>query len=273
MDFQNTPPTCMARTRVKICGLTRERDVDAAIAAGCDALGFVLYPKSARAVSVARAAELARRLPPFVTPVLLLVNADAATAAAALQAVPSATLQFHGDESPAECAALAAGAPWIRAARIPRAAHTPDMSKAGFEAGCPPNATAQPPASGSEFDLIEYAARYGQARAILLDALVEGYGGAGHVFDWQRLGHRPVAAHLIASGGLHAHNVGAAIERMRPLATTLSVDVSSGVEAVDVVTGQPQHGIKDAQRMQQFIAAVRQADALLPQPPGRPHTA
>ena len=60
---------------IKICGLTREQDVDAAVAAGADAVGFVLYDKSPRFVIAERAAELARRLPPFVTPVLLFVNA------------------------------------------------------------------------------------------------------------------------------------------------------------------------------------------------------
>jgi phosphoribosylanthranilate isomerase len=65
------------RTRIKICGLTREQDVDAAVAAGVDAIGFVMYDKSPRYVTPQRAAELARRLPPFVTPVLLFVNEDA----------------------------------------------------------------------------------------------------------------------------------------------------------------------------------------------------
>ena len=95
----------MSRTRIKICGLTREGDVDDAIDAGADALGFVLYPKSARHVSLARAAELAARLPPFVTPVLLFVNASPGEVHAAATALPQALLQFHGDETPAECAA------------------------------------------------------------------------------------------------------------------------------------------------------------------------
>ena len=69
--------TAPTRTRIKICGLTREQDVDAAVAAGADAVGFVLYEKSPRYVSPQRAAELARRLPPFVTPVLLFVNEEA----------------------------------------------------------------------------------------------------------------------------------------------------------------------------------------------------
>ena len=99
------------RTRIKICGLTREADVDAAVEAGADAIGFVLYEKSARHVESARAAELARRLPPFVTPVLLLVNATPALLQMALAAVPQALLQFHGDESPAQCEALTEALP------------------------------------------------------------------------------------------------------------------------------------------------------------------
>ena len=94
------------RTRVKICGLTREADVDAVVQAGADAVGFVLYAPSPRAVTVNRAAELARRLPAFVTPVLLFVNADDALLEAAAQAIPHATWQFHGDETPERCDAV-----------------------------------------------------------------------------------------------------------------------------------------------------------------------
>ena len=77
LDEPSAPARSHAlRTRVKICGLTREQDVDAAAEAGADAVGFVLYAKSPRHVSAERAAALARRLPPFVTPVLLFVNTD-----------------------------------------------------------------------------------------------------------------------------------------------------------------------------------------------------
>src|SRR4051812_27073847 len=96
-------PSAHRRTRIKICGLTREVDVDAAVEAGADAVGFVLYAASPRAVSPARAAELASRLPPFVTPVLLFVNEDATKTIAALAGVAGAAAQFHGDESAAEC--------------------------------------------------------------------------------------------------------------------------------------------------------------------------
>ena len=91
------------RTRIKICGLTREADVDAAVQAGADAVGFVMYVASPRHVTPARARELARRLPPFVTPVCLFVNASPIELAAALDAIPNLVPQFHGDEAPAAC--------------------------------------------------------------------------------------------------------------------------------------------------------------------------
>ena len=93
------PPTAQ-RTRIKICGMTREQDVDAAVAAGADAVGFVLYQPSARYVPLSRAAELARRLPPFVTPVLLFVNAGAQEIQIACAEIGAAVVQFHGDETP-----------------------------------------------------------------------------------------------------------------------------------------------------------------------------
>ena len=183
------------RTRIKICGLTREADVDAAVQAGADAVGFVLYEKSPRHVSPARAGELARRLPPFVTPVALLVNAPDAEVAAAIAALPMALLQFHGDEAPQRC--QAARRPYLRAARM-----------------C------------EGFDLLDFATQFSNAQAILLDAHVEGYGGGGKVFDWSLIPAN-VPSPVVLSGGLHAGNVTEGILQVRPWA----VDVSSGVEA------------------------------------------
>ena len=225
-----------SRTRIKICGLTREQDVDAAVAAGADAIGFVLYPKSPRCVAPQRAAELARRLPPLVTPVLLFVNAAVADVAAASAAVAGAVLQFHGDESPADCAAIArqCARPWWRAARIPAAADAP-------------------------FDLLEFARDYAPAQALLLDAHVDGFGGGGKTFDWSRL-PTSVPAHLVLSGGLTPANAGEAMAALRGRGLSLALDVSSGVEAAGP-GGQPLKGIKDADKIHQFIAAVRQADA------------
>ncbi len=223
------------RTRIKICGFTREADVDAAVAAGVDALGFVLYEKSPRFVAASRAAELASRLPPFVTPVLLFVNADAAQVTAACDQVPGAIIQFHGDETPQACQTASAQArrrPYLRAARIP-------LGEAG-----------------RGFDLLKFAQDYSQAQGILLDAQVDGYGGGGHAFNWSLLPPN-VNAHLVLSGGLNAANVIEGILQLQPRCKTLSVDISSGVE----VPGQK--GIKDPVRIREFVAAVRQADLQL----------
>jgi phosphoribosylanthranilate isomerase len=220
------------RTRIKICGLTREQDVDAAVAAGADAIGFVLYKASPRYVTPERAAELARRLPPFVTPVLLFVNENA-TNIIAFQAINTpAIIQFHGDETPEMC--VTTKCRFIRAARIPLG---PDAA---------------------QFDLVKYAQDYSQAQAILLDAHVEGYGGGGKTFNWSLLPTN-VNAHLVLSGGLNAANVTDGILQVRPRCKTLAVDVSSGVEATDS-QGNTLTGIKDADKIHQFIQAVRAAD-------------
>ena len=231
----SSPPFAQ-RTRIKICGLTREQDVDAAVAAGADAIGFVLYEKSPRYVSPERAAELARRLPPFVTPVLLFVNEPISKIIAAYAYVTKATAQFHGEESPEDCltAAQHGARPFIRAARIPVGA------------------------AGSSFDLVKFASDYSTAQAILLDAHVDGYGGGGQTFNWSLLPQN-VNAHLVLSGGLNAANVTDGILQVRPRCKTLSVDVSSGVE----VSGPGNKGIKDPEKINQFVAAVRAADQQL----------
>lgn len=204
------------RTRIKLCGMTREVDVDAAVAAGADAVGFVLYAKSPRSVTLARAAALSKRLPPFVTPVVLLVNASAQDIADVARAMPHAVLQFHGDETPQDCAK--ATQPYIRAARM-----------------------------SMGFDLVDFAHRFSQAQALLVDAHVDGYGGGGQVFDWSVL-PQELPCPLILSGGLTLQNVADGIEQVRPWA----VDVSSGIEIAK--------GVKDAALMQAFCEAVRVAD-------------
>jgi phosphoribosylanthranilate isomerase len=208
-----------ARTRIKICGLTREVDVDDAVDAGADAIGLVLYPKSPRAVTIERAQALAARLPPFVTPVLLFVNAAADEVRDAALRIPQALLQFHGDETAEDCRVV--GRPYLRAARM---------------------------AAG--FDLLDFAARFPEARALLLDAHVDGFGGGGKVFDWSIVPH-DVPLPVVLSGGLSPANVIDGITRVRPWA----VDVSSGVESAK--------GIKDAALMRRFCQAVRQADTAL----------
>ena len=183
------------RTRIKICGLTREADLDTAVECGADAVGFVLYERSPRAVAVARAAELARRLPPFVTPVCLFVNAAPGLIDETVAAIPNALLQFHGDESPAECQRT--GRPYLRAARM-----TADLA------------------------LLDFASAHASAAGLLLDAHVEGYGGGGKAFDWSLIPAR-VPLPVVLSGGLSPANVIDGVLRVRPWA----VDVSSGVES------------------------------------------
>ncbi|HEV3359205.1 MAG TPA: phosphoribosylanthranilate isomerase [Pseudonocardiaceae bacterium] len=219
----------VARTPVKVCGLTREQDVDAAVAAGVDAVGFVRYPPSPRYVTAERAAELARRLPPFVPPVLLFVNADPDDVAATAAGVPGAVIQFHGDETPQQCwiSAGHGALSFLRAARIPL------------------DPQARRP------DLDQFVRDYARARGLLLDAHVSGYGGGGRSFDWSLLPEK-IDAHVVLGGGLTADNVGAGIAALRPRCRTLAVDVSSGVES-----GK---GIKDEQKIIDFVAAVREAD-------------
>jgi phosphoribosylanthranilate isomerase len=204
-------------TRIKICGLTREADVEAAIEAGADAIGFVFYAKSPRAVTPERARALARLLPPFVMPVGLFVNATDPELQAGFDALPHMLVQFHGDETPADCDRVRR--PYLRAARM-----APGV------------------------DLLNFAAQFPNAQALLLDAHVDGYGGGGKVFDWSLI-PPSVSSRLVLSGGLNAANVADGIARVRPWA----VDVSSGVEV--------SKGIKSADLIHEFCRAVRRADA------------
>ncbi|ANF57797.1 phosphoribosylanthranilate isomerase [Halotalea alkalilenta] len=182
------------RTRIKFCGLTREDDVDAAVEAGADALGFVLWPGSKRAVTLERLEALSARVPPFVARVGLFVDQDAEVIAAAAPCLD--LLQFHGDEPPQACAGF--GTPWLKALRM----------REGL-------------------DLDAAAQRYAGARGLLLDAWRPGVpGGTGETFDWARI-PAWLASRIVLAGGLDAGNVAEAITRVRPYA----VDVSGGIEA------------------------------------------
>jgi phosphoribosylanthranilate isomerase len=183
-------------TRIKICGITRGQDIQAAVAAGADALGFVFYAKSPRNIDSRRAAELLATLPPFVTSVGLFVDPTAERVREVLAQVPLDVLQFHGDESPEFCTQF--GRPYLKAIRV----------RPGV-------------------DLVECAARYADAQGLLLDAYVQGVqGGTGESFDWALI-PRDLSLPVILSGGLHPGNVAGAVRTVRPYA----VDVSSGVEA------------------------------------------
>ena len=197
------------------------------VQAGADAIGLVFYPPSPRYVTPEKAGELVRNVPPFVTVVGLFVNPQADDIHAVLKHVPLQMLQFHGDETPEQCAALAAAAniPFVKAYRV-----KPDTSAA---------------------DLLECESQFRLGsplfRGLLLDTYVDGYGGSGKVFDWS-LVPKELAPRVVLSGGLSVQNVAGALSQIRPFA----VDISSGVELAK--------GIKDEEKVRAFIAAVRQTD-------------
>jgi phosphoribosylanthranilate isomerase len=183
-------------TRIKICGITRLEDMQAAVNSGTDALGLVFYDKSPRHIGLNQAADIVKAVPPFVTVVGLFVNPSVEYVREVLAHIPLDILQFHGEEPPEFCQQF--GRPYLKAVRV----------KAGV-------------------DLVQYAARYVGAQGLLLDAFIEGtHGGTGESFDWALIPH-DLPLPFILSGGLHAGNVAAAIKQVRPYA----VDVSSGVEA------------------------------------------
>ena len=216
-----------ARTRIKLCGLTRPSDISAAVALGADAIGLVFYPPSPRYVSPAQAGQLLAELPAFVSAVGLFVNPELAEVQACIEAAPISILQFHGDETVAQCAEIAQRVrrPFLRALRI-----KPEMKAA---------------------DLLEFEAAY-RIRSplfagLLLDTWSEAYGGTGKVFDWSLI-PAELARRAVLSGGLNVQNATDAVRQLRPHA----VDVSSGIESAK--------GVKDVALMRAFIAAVRSAD-------------
>ncbi len=202
--------------RIKICGLTRKQDVQDAVAAGADALGFVLYAPSPRAVTAEQAAQLLQSVPAFVTSVALFVNESAEEIKRVLSICPFDLLQFHGDESADFCRQF--NRPYMKAIRVRRAS-----------------------------DIEDAVHQYPDSKALLLDAYVENLpGGTGQAFDWRLIPQLSVP--WVLAGGLKANNVAAAINQVQPFA----VDISGGVEA--------SKGIKDRQKIQEFISEVRNAE-------------
>ena len=183
------------RTRVKICGITRVEDALAAVRLGADAIGLVFYAESPRNVSLQAAQEIVAVLPPFISVVGLFVNASQNKIQTVLSQLRLDVLQFHGDETAADCAQF--NLPYIKAIRV-----KPDTN------------------------LLQCCLEFNSAKALLLDAYTDAaYGGTGHVFDWNLI-PRSLPLPVILAGGLTAENVGAAIQQIQPYA----VDVSGGVE-------------------------------------------
>ncbi|MCD8340389.1 MAG: phosphoribosylanthranilate isomerase [Burkholderiales bacterium] len=181
------------RTRIKMCGMCSKQDIENACSLGVDAVGFILYPKSKRYVELDALRELVKSVPSFITPVLLFVNPNEELVRQALEIVPNALLQFHGQEPADFCASFKR--PWIKAIPINSA------------------------------DSLKEAKRiYGQAQAFLCDTPTQLWGGSGKTFNWQLLSDN--SEKIILAGGLTAENVQDAIKALSPYA----VDVCSGVE-------------------------------------------
>ncbi len=184
------------RVRVKICGITRLEDALCAVEQGADAIGLVFYDQSPRNVSINQAIEIANHIPAFVSVVGLFVNAEPSFINEVITNAKIDLLQFHGDETPEECASYSL--PFIKAIRVK-----------------------------SDTNLVQYAKEYSAAKGLLLDTYAEGVaGGTGHVFDWNLI-PKQLAKPIILAGGLKADNVAQAIQQVMPYA----VDVSGGVEA------------------------------------------
>lgn len=185
----------MSRTRIKFCGLRRPRDVATAVELGVDAIGLILVPASPRHLSIDAAAALRAALPPFVSSVVLVRDADAGFVQEAIDAIRPDLLQFHGSEEATFCASF--GVPYLKAL-----------------------------AMGGKVSLRSEARRYASATGLLLDGHVPGgLGGRGETFAWTPL--PKVAKPLVLAGGLNPLNVGRGIAALRPFA----VDVSSGIES------------------------------------------
>jgi phosphoribosylanthranilate isomerase len=185
----------VSKVRIKICGLTRDQDVHNAVAAGADALGFVLYAPSPRAVSAEQAVQLIQKVPAFVTTVALFVNESVEEIQRTLKLCPFDLLQFHGDESPEFCRQF--NRPYMKAIRV-----------------------------RSADDIHRAVQQYPDAKALLLDAYVENLpGGTGQAFDWRLIPQLSIP--WILAGGLNAKNVADAVNQVQPFA----VDISGGVEA------------------------------------------
>ena len=200
-------------TRIKICGITNLDDALAAVEAGADALGFILYEKSKRFIPIENAIRIVEQLPPFVQTVAVTVNAtkEFTNLGWRKQLKQFGLAQLHGQESPVHVHAVGKYLPVIKVFPADRAA------------------TITP---------VDYA-----VSAFMLDTPSPEHGGTGKTFDWSlALAFKcRTKKPLILSGGLTPENVANAIETVHPYA----VDVNSGVESVP--------GKKDHAKLRDFI--------------------
>ena len=210
------------RTRVKFCGITRLEDIHLAVDLGVDALGFILYPKSKRALSFEQLKLLVDTVPVWVSSVVLLVNASIAEVNRVIEEVRPDYLQFHGDETAEFCEQF--NYPYMRAIRV----------------GAPGISTPE--------EIARTVAAYKQAKAFIFDAYSPDYGGAGISFDANLLNlvrEQQVKEKIILAGGLGPQNIKSLVEQYQPF----GVDLCSGVEN--------SLGQKDPSKMRSFIEELR----------------
>lgn len=215
------------KIQTKICGLTRQQDIQTAVQAGTDAIGFVFYPPSPRYITIEQASELAKNIPAFTTVVALVVNMLEQDLVTLSHYVPFDIIQFHGDESAHVCHLMAQRVckRWIKAIRV-----KPDDT------------------SEIILDKINELSKFG-ASGVILDTFNEQvFGGTGQAFDWTKIPHNsPIPIYL--AGGLTPENIGDITANKALVTKITGVDVSGGVEL--------SKGVKDAEKMQKFIENVR----------------
>ena len=209
------------RTRVKFCGITRLEDIQKAVELGVDALGFILYPKSKRALSVEELKPLIHAVPVWVSSVVLLVNSLADEVNRVIEEVRPDYLQFHGDETVEFCEQF--NYPYIRAIRV----------------GAPGLSTPE--------EIAHCVAAYKQAKAFIFDAYSPEYGGTGISFDADLLNvvrTQQAREKIIIAGGLGPQNIKSFVQKYQPFA----VDLCSGIERSP--------GSKDPLKMERFMTEL-----------------
>jgi phosphoribosylanthranilate isomerase len=228
----------MGVVQIKICGMRRADEVEAAVEAGVDLLGFNFWPGTARYIAPSEAVSLIRSVPSHIWTVGVFVDEtpERVLEIAALTGVT--VLQFHGSESPEyfeRLGSIRLGS--IRQGSIRQSAIR--MIKA-FKV--------------TESFRADALRAYGSAYAFLLDGYVAGGlpGGTGQVFDWSHARRAGEFGKVIVAGGLNARNVAAAIRETQPW----GVDVCSGVETAP--------GRKDAKLIREFIRVAREAEHYVP---------
>jgi phosphoribosylanthranilate isomerase len=211
-----------SNTHVKICGLTRAEDVNAAIEAGASYLGFIVEAPSKRKVSVTQAAKISAPASGIISRVAVTVNPDDALLTRIMAEMAPDYIQCHGDESAARVAEIARtyNVKTIKACGI---ASDEDMKTAEYYSGV--------------CDFILYDAKPPQNDPIR--------GGHGTLINWGLIRNAPTPKVFALAGGLNPQNVG----RIARDVNAPIVDVSSGVES--------KAGIKDANKIHAFMEAVR----------------